>query len=101
MLLNGKKITEQEELEMYKVQLVDLKKQVLTESIHNDIVHISKMIRLTETPLKFTELTKKQNNVRSQFEFDKIQKQLNKLNQTFTNEFKTSIEDYIWKGKRK
>ena len=101
MLLNGKKITEQEELKMYRVQLVNLKKQVLTETIHNDIVHISKMIRLTETPLKFTELTKKQNNVRSQFEFDKIQKQLNKLNQTFTNEFKTSIEDYIWKSKRK
>tara|TARA_R100001224_G_scaffold112999_1_gene96965 strand:+ start:4857 stop:5162 length:306 start_codon:yes stop_codon:yes gene_type:complete len=101
MILNGKKITKQEELEMYKVQLVDLKKQVMTESIYNDIVHISKMIRLTETPLKFTELTKKQNNVRSQFEFDKIQKQLNKLNQTFTNEFKTSIEDYIWKSKIK
>ena len=101
MLLNGKKITEQEELKMYRVQLVNLKKQVLTETIYNDIVHISKMIRLTETPLKFTELTKKQNNVRSQFEFDKIQKQLNKLNQTFTNEFKTSIEDYIWKSKRK
>ena len=72
MLLNGKKITEQEELKMYRVQLVNLKKQVLTETIHNDIVHISKMIRLTETPLKFTELTKKQNNVRSQFEFDNI-----------------------------
>ena len=38
--------------------------------------------------------------LRSQFEFDKIQKQLNKLNQTFTN-IKTSIEDYIWKSKIK
>ncbi len=101
MILNGKKITEQEELEMYKVQLIDLKKQVQTESIHNDIVYLSRMIRRKETPLKFKELTKKQNNVRSKFEFDKIQKQLDKLNQTFTNEFKTSIEHYIWVSKRK
>lgn len=79
MILNGKKITKQEELEMYKVQLVELKKQVLTESIHNEIVFTSGMIKLIETKLKYEELKEKQMNVRSQFEFDKIQKQLDKI----------------------
>ncbi len=79
MILNGKKITKQEELEMYKVQLVNLKKQVLTESIHNEIVFTSGMIKLIESRLKYKELKEKQMNVRSQFEFDKIQKQLDKI----------------------
>lgn len=79
MILNGKKITKQEELEMYKFQLVELKKQILTESIHNEIVFTSGMIKLIETKLKYEELKEKQMNVRSQFEFDKIQKQLDKI----------------------
>ena len=79
MLLNHKKITIQEELEMYKLQLVDLKKQVQTESIYNEIVFTSRMIKLIETPLKYKELQEKQMNVRSQYEFDEIQKQLDKI----------------------
>ena len=79
MLLNNKKITKQEELEMYKLQLVDLKKQVQTESIYNEIVFTSRMIKLIETPLKYKELQEKQMNVRSQYEFDEIQKQLDKI----------------------
>ena len=79
MLLNGKKITKQEELKMYKDQLVNLKNQVITESIHNEIVFTSNMIQLIESRLKYQELKEKQMNVRSQFEFDKIQKQLDKI----------------------
>lgn len=84
MLLNGKEITKQEELEMYKVQLVELKLkykefQEKQESIHNEIVFTSGMIKLIETKLKYKELKEKQMNVRSQFEFDKIQKQLDKI----------------------
>lgn len=95
MQINGQQITEQEKLNNYKKQLKELKKQVLTELVNNDIIFINKMIRMTETPMKYKELENKKLNVRTQKEFNKIQKQLDKIDTNFYKEFNVTIFGYL------
>jgi len=95
MQINGQQITEQEKLNNYKKQLKELKKQVLTESVNNDIIFINKMIRMTETPMKYKELENKKLNVRTQKEFNQIEKQLNKIDNNFYKEFNVTIFGYL------
>jgi len=95
MQVNGKQLTEKETLNLYKKQLKELKKELKTETIHNEIVFVNRTIRRIETSIKWQELREKQSKVRTQFEFDKIQKQLDKMDSNFSKEFNTSIEDYL------
>jgi hypothetical protein len=95
MQINGKQTTQQQELNLYKKQLIELKKQVLTESINNDIIFVSKMIRMIEIPMKYAELENKRLNVRTQKEFNQIEKQLNKIDNNFYKEFNVTIFGYL------
>jgi hypothetical protein len=95
MQVNGKQLTEKETLNLYKEKLKYLKKQVLTESVHNDIVHLNKMIRLIEIPMKYTELRNKQIKVRTLKENDKIEKKLNEIDNNYFKEFNITIYRYL------
>jgi ribosomal protein S6 len=81
--INGKNLSDAEELAHYKEEKKELEKLAVTGEnihwVHNQLRSVNTSIRILEIKLKMEELVIKQRIVRSNEAYDKLQKEYNKL----------------------